>query len=102
MRSSRCRRNPQIEILGNPDIERLGSWRSASEHPAGLLHANFVVAVLSDLFGIQARSGCFCAGPYIHRMYPIDDDWSFMMTMVSLPWSYCAAAHAPSLARERT
>ena len=26
--------------------------------------------VLSDLFGIQARSGCFCAGPYIHRMLP--------------------------------
>ena len=41
-----------------------------------LLHANFVVAVLSDLFGIQARGGCFCAGPYIHRMYPIDDEWS--------------------------
>jgi hypothetical protein len=48
-------------------------------HPAGLLHANFVVAVLSDLFGIQARSGCFCAGPYIHRMYPIDDLWSRRM-----------------------
>jgi hypothetical protein len=32
--------------------------------------------VLSDLFGIQARSGCFCAGPYIHRMYPVDDPWS--------------------------
>jgi hypothetical protein len=48
-------------------------------HPAGLLHANFVVALLSDLFGIQARSGCFCAGPYIHRMYPIDDLWSRRM-----------------------
>ena len=35
--------------------------------------------MLSDLFGIQARSGCFCAGPYIHRMYPIDDDWSQRM-----------------------
>ena len=32
-------------------------------HPPGHLHASFVVAVLSDLFGIQARSGCFCAGP---------------------------------------
>ena len=52
------------------------SCRSASASPAGLLHANFVAAVLSDLFGIQARSGCFCAGPYIHRAYPIDDAWS--------------------------
>jgi hypothetical protein len=35
--------------------------------------------VLSDLFGIQARSGCFCAGPYLHRLYPIDDEWSARM-----------------------
>ena len=48
-------------------------------HPRGLLHSNFVVAVLSDLFGIQARSGCFCAGPYIHRAYPVDDAWSAEM-----------------------
>ena len=48
-------------------------------HPAGLLHGNFVVAVLSDLFGIQARSGCFCAGRYLHRMYAIDDPWSEAM-----------------------
>ena len=36
--------------------------------------------MLSDLFGIQARSGCFCAGPYLHRLYPIDDDWSARMS----------------------
>lgn len=29
-----------------------------------LLHPQFVAAVLSDLFGIQARAGCACAGPY--------------------------------------
>ena len=44
-----------------------------------MLHANFVVAVLSDLFGIQARSGCFCAGPYLHRLYAIDEGWSTRM-----------------------
>ena len=38
-----------------------------------------MVALLSDLFGIQARSGCFCAGPYLHRRYAIDDDWSERM-----------------------
>ena len=48
-------------------------------HPRGWLHADFVVAVLSDLFGIQARSGCFCAGPYIHRIHPIDATWSAAM-----------------------
>src|SRR5262249_48989097 len=48
-------------------------------HRGRLLHANFVVAVLSDLFGIQARSGCFCAGPYLHRLYDIDDQFSARM-----------------------
>ena len=28
------------------------------------LHWNFVSMLLSDLFGIQTRSGCMCAGPY--------------------------------------
>lgn len=72
-------RNPHIEILGNPEPERLAIVSLGLRHPRGLLHSNFVVAVLSDLFGIQARSGCFCAGPYLHRMYPIDDDWSARM-----------------------
>jgi len=37
-----------------------------------MLHSNFVVALLDDLFGIQARSGCFCAGPYVHRLLEFD------------------------------
>ncbi len=36
------------------------------------LHHNFVVAVLNDLFGIQSRGGCSCAGPYGHRLLGID------------------------------
>ena len=71
--------NPQIEILGGTEAERLAIVSLGLRHGRGLLHSNFVAAVLSDLFGIQARSGCFCAGPYIHRMYPIDDLWSARM-----------------------
>jgi len=71
--------DPRIEILGGTAAERLAIVSLGLRSPVGLLHANFVVAVLSDLFGIQARSGCFCAGPYIHRMYPIDDEWSARM-----------------------
>ena len=45
-------------------------------HPAGrgrrYLHHNFVVALLNDLFGIQSRGGCSCAGPYGHRLLGID------------------------------
>lgn len=29
-----------------------------------LLHQNFIAAVLNDLYGIQSRGGCSCAGPY--------------------------------------
>jgi hypothetical protein len=31
------------------------------------------VALLNDLFGIQARGGCSCAGPYGHRLLGIDE-----------------------------
>ena len=71
--------NRNVRILGNPALERLAIVSFGIRHPRGMLHSNFVVALLSDLFGIQARSGCFCAGPYIHRMYPIDPAWSAAM-----------------------
>ncbi len=71
--------NPNLRILGNPALERLAIVSLGIRHPRGMLHSNFVVALLSDLFGIQARSGCFCAGPYIHRMYPVDPEWSAAM-----------------------
>jgi hypothetical protein len=32
--------------------------------------------MLSDRFGIQARGGCACAGPYVHRLLSIDEDQS--------------------------
>ena len=75
----RWRQHPNIEILGNPDLDRLGIVSLGIRHPRGLLHSHFLAAVLSDLFGIQARSGCFCAGPYVHRLTPIDERWSDRM-----------------------
>jgi selenocysteine lyase/cysteine desulfurase len=69
-------RNPNIEILGNPELDRLAIISLGLRHPPRLVHSNLVITLLSDLFGIQARSGCFCAGPYIHRIYPVDEPWS--------------------------
>jgi selenocysteine lyase/cysteine desulfurase len=71
--------NPNIEILGNAAVDRLPIVSLGLRHRGRLLHANFVVAVLSDLFGIQARSGCFCAGPYLHRLCGIDERFSERM-----------------------
>ncbi|HEX3705643.1 MAG TPA: aminotransferase class V-fold PLP-dependent enzyme [Mycobacteriales bacterium] len=64
---------PAIEILGNLDAQRLSIVSFVVRRPGGrYLHHNFVVALLNDLFGIQARGGCSCAGPYGHRLLGID------------------------------
>ncbi|MCW2761398.1 MAG: aminotransferase, class [Marmoricola sp.] len=64
---------PAIEILGNLDADRLSIISFVVRAPSGrYLHHNFVVAVLNDLFGIQSRGGCSCAGPYGHRLLGID------------------------------
>jgi selenocysteine lyase/cysteine desulfurase len=64
--------NPNIEILGNRRAERLSIVSFVVRHEGRYLHHNFVVAVLNDLFGIQSRGGCSCAGPYGHRLLGID------------------------------
>lgn len=71
---SRWRRHPRLRILGNPEAERLSivSFVVMAPEEDRYLHHNFVVALLNDLFGIQARGGCSCAGPYGHRLLGID------------------------------
>lgn len=64
---------PTIQILGNLEAKRLSILSFVVKAPSGAyLHHNFVVAVLNDLFGIQTRGGCSCAGPYGHRLLDID------------------------------
>ena len=68
--------NPNIQILGNRRARRLSIVSFLIRHGERYLHHNFVVALLNDLFGIQARGGCSCAGPYGHRLLGIDLDHS--------------------------
>ncbi|MGB7981889.1 MAG: aminotransferase class V-fold PLP-dependent enzyme [Candidatus Nanopelagicales bacterium] len=69
--------NPAIEVLGSVTAERLSIVSFTVRTPSGAyLHHNAVVAMLNDLFGIQARGGCSCAGPYGHRLLGIDTDTS--------------------------
>jgi len=63
--------SPGIEILGSQQAARLSIVSFRIRHGAKYLHHNFVVALLNDLFGIQARGGCSCAGPYGHRLLAI-------------------------------
>jgi selenocysteine lyase/cysteine desulfurase len=64
--------NPNLEILGNVAARRLSIVSFVVRRGRRYLHHNFVVAVLNDLFGIQSRGGCSCAGPYGHRLLGID------------------------------
>lgn len=47
--------NPNIRILGNPKAERLSIVSFVVRFGDRYLHHNYVVALLNDLFGIQAR-----------------------------------------------
>lgn len=68
--------NPSIDILGNPEAERLSIVSFVVKRGGQYLHHNYVVALLNDLFGIQSRGGCSCAGPYGHSLLGIDDEHS--------------------------
>ena len=65
-----------IEILGNSEAPRLAIISLRIRHQQQHLHYGFVVALLNDLFGIQARGGCSCAGPYGHTLLAMDSDYS--------------------------
>ena len=70
---ARWDRDPGIEILGSHHARRLSIISFRIRHGGhAYLHHNYVVALLNDLFGIQARGGCSCAGPYGHRLLAID------------------------------
>ena len=69
--------DPSIEVLGDHTADRLSIVSFVVRFgEGGYLHHNFVVALLNDLFGIQSRGGCSCAGPYGHRLLGIDLDQS--------------------------
>lgn len=58
-----------LTVLGNSATRRLGVV-SLVFHD---LHHNLVAALLNDLFGVQVRAGCMCAGPYGHLLLNIDE-----------------------------
>ncbi len=68
---------PQIEILGLSEPERLPIFSFRVKNgKGGYVHQQLVTRMLSDRFGIQARGGCACAGPYVHRLLSIDEEQS--------------------------
>ncbi|GFP88297.1 probable cysteine desulfurase [Phtheirospermum japonicum] len=93
--------NPHILVLGNTSAKReailsfliysttnsktdddgqdkigLDLWKETGNMLGKPLHGPFVAKLLNDLFGIQARGGCACAGPYGHRLLNVDEPHS--------------------------
>ncbi len=65
--------NPHLTLLGADNTHRLPIFsflvRDGSGQP---VHQQLFTRMLSDIYGIQARGGCACAGPYAHRLLGID------------------------------
>ncbi|RBP51141.1 aminotransferase class V-fold PLP-dependent enzyme [Arenicella xantha] len=65
---ARWQKHGNIKLLGNLSAKRLSIVSFTVSHQQRQLHYGFLVAVLNDLFGIQSRGGCSCAGPYAHHL----------------------------------
>ncbi|WP_231948412.1 aminotransferase class V-fold PLP-dependent enzyme [Acetobacter senegalensis] len=70
--------NPHLQLLGNPDASKhlpIFSFR-VKDDAGRVVHHQLFTRMLSDLYGIQARGGCACAGPYAHRVLGIGQEQS--------------------------
>lgn len=65
-----------VHILADNVTNRLGVVSFYLEH----VHYNLVVRLLSDMYGIQVRGGCACAGTYGHFLLEVSHDKSRSIT----------------------
>lgn len=72
------RSNPRVVLLGRHGdenmVDQLPVFSFLVRFGDRFLHYNFVCALLNDLFGIQTRGGCQCAGPYATRLLGLAKD----------------------------
>lgn len=76
---SRLSQHPNIEILGNQNPEdRIAIFSFLIKDGNGdkYLHPKLGTRLLNDLFGVQSRAGCSCAGVYGHYLLDIDNETS--------------------------
>jgi selenocysteine lyase/cysteine desulfurase len=64
---------PGLQVLGpGEEADRLPIFALRFSDGNECLPYDYIVALLNDLFGIQARGGCSCAGPYGHQLLDFD------------------------------
>ena len=80
----RLSKHSKIKILGPIDPEkRISIMSFMIKQGNKYLHPKFVTRLLNDLFGIQSRAGCMCAGPYGLSLLNIDEEQSQKFQKVS-------------------
>ncbi|OPL08536.1 MAG: hypothetical protein AVO33_09900 [delta proteobacterium ML8_F1] len=73
----RFKDNENVEILGPKDpTKRISIISFMIKYKDSYLHPRYITTLLNDLFGIQSRAGCSCAGPYGHGLLGIDQETS--------------------------
>lgn len=66
---------PNLVLMGNNNLPKVPIFAFVIRTFNGkILHPNFVTQLLGDLFGIQTRSGCSCAGMYGLKLLGVDDE----------------------------
>lgn len=68
---------PRLKILGLQNAARLPVFSVLIFFNDGQpVHHNLVARILNDRYGIQARAGCACAGPYGHHLLKVSQERS--------------------------
>jgi selenocysteine lyase/cysteine desulfurase len=73
---NRMRNIEGVNILASNISERLGAISFYIDD----LHYNLCVKLLNDVYGIQVRGGCSCAGTYGHYLLNVDPEYSQQIT----------------------
>lgn len=72
--------NAQIQLLGPQGGHRLPIFSFLMRDGRGQVVSPLLITMmLSDVYGVQVRGGCSCAGPYGHRLLGIDETLSRQM-----------------------
>lgn len=65
---------PNLVLLGNIHKPRLPIFSFLVRCGGLFFHHSFITALLNDLFGIECRGGCACAGPYALKLMGISNE----------------------------
>lgn len=72
--------NPRVQLLGRQVDNRLPIFSFlVRDDQMQVISPLLFTMMLSDIYGVQVRGGCSCAGPYGHRLLDIDEGTSHQM-----------------------